>query len=103
MFAKIIFCAAAFEALHVSAINNVDADIQALRGSGKLPIVTVGGPTLMGGLPSASLIQNGVETFKKPLSVAEFSEWLHNLYFNEEKKRKATIDAMLENDSLNSV
>lgn len=103
MLSKVIICLVTIGSTSALAINNVEADIQALRGSGKMPIYVPGTPTTIGGLPPAALIQNGVEGFKKPLSVAEFSEWLHNLYFNEEKKRKASIDAMLENDPLSSV
>lgn len=51
--------------------------------------------------PEALLERRGslieTENFKKPLSVAQFSEWLHNLYYNEEQKRKSTIKYMLEN------
>jgi len=38
-----------------------------------------------------------VENLKKPLTVSQFSEWLHNLYYDEEKKRKSAIKYMLEN------
>ena len=38
-----------------------------------------------------------LENLKKPLSVSQFSEWLHNLYYDEEKKRKSAIKYMLDN------
>lgn len=38
-----------------------------------------------------------MENLKKPLSVSQFSEWLHNLYYDEEKKRKSAIKYMLDN------
>jgi hypothetical protein len=87
----------------VSAISNVDADIRALRGSGQMKIFVPGTPTTISAAVPGALIESGVEGFKKPLTVAEFSEWLHNLYYNEEKKRKAAIDAMLENDPLANI
>ena len=45
--------------------------------------------------PSSSMLE--VENLKKPLTVSQFSEWLHNLYYNEEQKRKSAIKYMLEN------
>jgi hypothetical protein len=45
--------------------------------------------------PKPALVE--IENLKKPLSVSQFSEWLHNLYYDEEKKRKSAIKYMLDN------
>lgn len=57
-------------------------------------------------VPQTSLTQNTQssliesESLKKPLTVAQFSEWLHNLYFNEKEKRDSAIKSLLANDPL---
>lgn len=76
--------------------QSFDEAIKALRSSSKLSFIQ----------PEASDSQTGVPSFveteslKKPLSVAQFSEWLHNLYFNEKEKRDSAIKSLLANDPL---
>ena len=70
--------------------KNLDDYIGAIRKAAKLP-------TLINKKndDSGSLVE--LENLKKPLTVSQFSEWLHNLYYDEEKKRQSAIKYMLEN------
>ena len=81
--------------LRVSHAESFDDALASLRGSGKLPIfVPAAGSELAGG----SFLQTGDS--HKPLSVAEFTEWLHNLYYTEQQKRESAIKTLLDTDPL---
>lgn len=79
---------------HQGSFNDA---IKALRGSGSLPIYVPSGSTL-----SAEPSYLETEVLKKPLTVAQFSEWLNNLYFNEKQKRDSAIKSLLAHDPLRS-
>lgn len=75
--------------------RTVDDYIDDIRRDSHVPIYHP--PVITGReIPVASLVET--ENLKKPLSVAQFREWLHNLYYDEEKKRESTIKYMLENE-----
>jgi hypothetical protein len=78
-----------------SSSKSLDDAISSLRGSGKASMIASASDLIV---PGGSLIQtNGP---KKPLSVAEFTEWLHNLYYTEEQKRQSAIKSLLDTDPL---
>lgn len=74
--------------------RTIDEYIKSIKRNSVLHIYRPPAPEALIERP-ASLVET--ENLKKPLSVAQFSEWLHNLYYNEEQKRKSTIKYMLEN------
>lgn len=76
--------------------QSFDDAIKALRGSSQLAMFVPSDQQAVG--PESSLVETQV--LKKPLSVAQFSEWLHNLYFNEQQKRDSAIKSLLDNDPL---
>ena len=69
--------------------RTVDDYIGAIRKAAKIPEFS------NHQTDSESLVE--LENLKKPLTVSQFSEWLHNLYYDEEKKRQSAIKYMLEN------
>ena len=84
----------ATEALRVVP-RTVDDYIDDIRRDSHVPIYHP--PVITGReIPAASLVEVG--NGKRPLSVAEFREWVRNLYYDEEKKRESTIKYMLENE-----
>lgn len=85
--------------LTASDAKSVDDYIKAIRKHSQLPIAQAAPATVQ--IPITSLAETGsalveTEALKKPLTVSQFSEWLHNLYYDEEKKRKSAIKYMLE-------
>ena len=74
--------------------RSVDDYISAIRRDAVLPIYKPSAVSTVESTPS--FVET--ETLKKPLTVSQFSEWLHNLYYDEEKKRQSAIKYMLEND-----
>ena len=81
-------------------ISNVDGKsvedyIKDIRKHSKMPITPAAPATV--DIPVSSLVET--DALKKPLTVSQFSEWLHNLYYDEEKKRKSAIKYMLESHS----
>lgn len=74
--------------------RTIDGYIKSIKTNSVLRVYRPPAPEALLEKPG-SLIET--ENLKKPLSVAQFSEWLHNLYYNEEQKRKSTIKYMLEN------
>ena len=76
-----------------SSQKSFDDAIQSLRGAGRVPIYPSSTDSLVAG---GSLIETGKP--HKPLTVAEFTEWLHNLYYTEEQKRESTIKSLLDTD-----
>lgn len=75
-----------------SKSQTFDEYVNAIRKTVHAPIVEDSKNT---GESSSSMLE--VENLKKPLTVSQFSEWLHNLYYDEEKKRQSAIKYMLEN------
>jgi len=67
--------------------------IAALRGSGRVSFPSLTAESTIAG---GSLIETGEP--HKPLTVAEFSEWLHNLYYTEEQKRESAIKSLFDSD-----
>ncbi len=82
-------------ALNSSSRESLNDALASLRGAGKLPIYV---PSTAYEVAGGSLIQTGEP--KKPLSVAEFTEWLHNLYYSEQQKRESAIKTLLDTDPL---
>ena len=74
--------------------RSIDDYIKSIKRNSVLHIYKPPAPEALLEKPG-SLVET--EVLKKPLTVAQFSEWLHNLYYNEEQKRKSTIKYMLEN------
>ena len=74
--------------------RSIDDYIKSIKRNSVLNIYHPPSPETLLESPE-SLVET--ESLKKPLTVAQFSEWLHNLYYNEEQKRKSTIKYMLEN------
>ena len=75
-----------------SKSQTFDDYVNGIRKAVRAPVV---GDAKKGGESSSSMLE--VENLKKPLTVSQFSEWLHNLYYDEEKKRQSAIKYMLEN------
>jgi hypothetical protein len=85
-----VFCA---PSIAHSTLKSFDDAIQALRGAGSTPIFP---GSVQSSVAGGSLIESGKP--HKPLSVAEFTEWLHNLYYTEEQKRESAIKSLLDTD-----
>ena len=79
----------------ISSGESLKEAVAHLRSSAMIPADSseVSSPASVG-----SLIE--VHEPRKPLSVAEFTEWLHNLYYTEQQKRESAIKTLLEADPL---
>jgi hypothetical protein len=85
-------CAAPMESAKTNTKTFEDY-IDAIRKASKMP-AGFGNNLKADEHGPSSLVE--VENLKKPLTVSQFSEWLHNLYYDEEKKRKSAIKYVLE-------
>jgi hypothetical protein len=67
--------------------QTLSGSLDDLRHAGEIPIVR-----MKLNKPVGALIET--ESEQKPLTVAQFSEWLHNLYYDEDKKRESAIERL---------